>query len=50
MEPKKLDVLLMDNGEVLYMGVTVGFVNKDENAVKQQKYLPQIQISPKHLS
>lgn len=49
MEVKNLQVLVMSNGEVLYMGKSLGFLNDDIEAVRQQKS-KQTQISPTHLS
>lgn len=49
MEVKTLQVLLMPNGEVLYMGRTLGWINDDIEAVRQQKS-KEVQISPTHMT
>lgn len=49
MKVQNLQVLVMPNDEVLYMGKTLGFINHDPEAVKRQEF-KQVQISPSHLS
>lgn len=45
----KIEALLMDNNELLYMGRTLGIVSEDEERVKNQEGR-QILISPRHIS
>ncbi len=49
MQVIKLEALLMDNDEVLYMGRTLGFVSDDEKAVSEQRGR-HLLISRRHIS
>lgn len=37
MQVVKLTCLLMDNGELLYMGRTIGYISENERAIKLQR-------------